>query len=194
MLAKDKETVKKHKAYARKLIKEIIAEHDFKITKRIKFGPRYFVAEGLYENKRALFKICLYPQSYDHLTNEKFCREILFLNIMENRYARAIVDPWLQVVKRPEEQIELIPITENLFLRPDFHDTRLSVTSPVCLEPSVDPGYLMNNTETVKVRKDDIFVFVINLKQALHKFRKNIACPPTENTQRKCIDSYSHGQ
>jgi len=87
MLAKNKATVKKHKSHARKLIKEIIIEHEFKITKRIKFGPRYFVAEGKYKGQNALFKICLYPKSYDHLTNEKFSREILFLNfIKQSKY------------------------------------------------------------------------------------------------------------
>jgi len=31
-----------------------------------------------------LNEFCLYPQSYDHLTNEKFSREILFLNFIQN--------------------------------------------------------------------------------------------------------------
>lgn len=83
MLAKNKNVVKKHKAHARLLIKEIIKENNFEITKRIKFGPRYFVAEGKYQGQTALFKFCLYPQSYDHLTNEKFSREILFLNFIK---------------------------------------------------------------------------------------------------------------
>ncbi len=88
MLAKDNTTVKKFRIHARQLIKEITQENKFTITKHIKFGPRYFVAEGFYKKKIAVFKFCLYPQSYDHLTNEKFSREILFLNfIKKSKYS-----------------------------------------------------------------------------------------------------------
>lgn len=84
MLAKKIKIIKKHKTHARELIKEITTQNNFKITKRIRFGPRYFVAEGKYQGKTTLFKLCLFPKSYDHLTNEKFSREILFLNFIQN--------------------------------------------------------------------------------------------------------------
>jgi len=84
MLAKDKATVQKHRKKARQLIREITKREGFKITERIKFGPRYFVAKGLYQGNECIFKICLYPQSYDHLTNEKFSREIIFLDFIQH--------------------------------------------------------------------------------------------------------------
>ncbi|MDP2685189.1 MAG: hypothetical protein Q8P20_09220 [bacterium] len=84
MLDEKKKIMKQYKTHAKQLIKEITAENNFKIIKRIKFGPRYFVAKGKYQGKNALFKLCLFPQSYDHLTNEKFSREILFLNFIQN--------------------------------------------------------------------------------------------------------------
>ncbi|XOU94223.1 MAG: hypothetical protein ACNFW9_05255 [Candidatus Kerfeldbacteria bacterium] len=84
MLAKSKDDAKNHRAYARKIIKEITNERSFVTTERIRFGPRYFVAKGNYQKYTSLFKIALYPKSYDHLTNEKFSREILFLNIIQN--------------------------------------------------------------------------------------------------------------
>jgi len=88
MLAKKKEIIKKHKTHARQLIKEITTGNNFKITKRIRFGPRFFVAEGKYQGHTALFKLCLFPKSYDHLTNEKFSREIIFLNfIQDSKYS-----------------------------------------------------------------------------------------------------------
>ena len=82
MLAKNKLVVKKHRTHVRAIIKRLLANQSFTITKRIKFGPRYFVTEGNLAGVKALFKICLYPKSYDHLTNEKFSREILFLNFV----------------------------------------------------------------------------------------------------------------
>ncbi|MFA6099139.1 MAG: hypothetical protein WC808_06420 [Patescibacteria group bacterium] len=67
----------------RQIAKDIISWEDFKIIKKIRFGPRYFIAEGLRNKQKCVFKICLYTDSIDHLTNEKFSREILFLNFIQ---------------------------------------------------------------------------------------------------------------
>ena len=90
MLAKNKLVIKNHRIHVRTIIKKLLAKQSFKITKKIKFGPRYFVAEGNLDSAKALFKICLYPKSYDHLTNEKFSREILFLDFINNSHYAAL--------------------------------------------------------------------------------------------------------
>jgi len=69
---------------ARHTISDILKEEGFKITKRIKFGPRFFVAQGIKNGKISLFKICLFTHSVDHDTNDNFSREISFLNFVGN--------------------------------------------------------------------------------------------------------------
>lgn len=69
---------------ARHIIKEILSYEGFIVNKKIKFGPRYYVAQGKYNSLPAIFKICLFSDSVDHLTNEKFSREIHFLNFIQN--------------------------------------------------------------------------------------------------------------
>ena len=79
---------------ARDIIKDILFTADFKVTKKIKFGPRYYVAEGILNHRKTVFKICLFSDSVDHLTNEKFSREILFLNFIKqssSNYLKATV-------------------------------------------------------------------------------------------------------
>lgn len=75
---------------ARHIIRETITYEDFSVTKKIKFGPRYYVAEGKKNNRRSVFKICLFPDSVDHLTNEKFSREIIFLNFVQHSRFRQL--------------------------------------------------------------------------------------------------------
>lgn len=72
-------TKRRHRARARRIIKQLLENENFRIKKIIKFGSRYFIAVGKKDGRRALFKTCIYPRSYDHLTNQKFSREILFL-------------------------------------------------------------------------------------------------------------------
>lgn len=76
-------TRRKHRVRARRIIKKLLQKQNFRITKKIKFGTRYFIAQGVQDGKKALFKSCIYPPSYDHLTNEKFSREVLFLNFIQ---------------------------------------------------------------------------------------------------------------
>lgn len=76
-------TKQKRLDIARHIIKNILTHEGFLITKKIKFGPRYFVAKGIHRKQPAIFKICLFSDSVDHLTNEKFSREILFLNYIQ---------------------------------------------------------------------------------------------------------------
>lgn len=84
-MPKETASIKKQRLdIALRIIKDILFAADFKITKRIKFGPRYYVAEGILDKKKTVFKICLFSDSVDHLTNEKFSREILFLNFIKH--------------------------------------------------------------------------------------------------------------
>jgi len=76
-------TKKERLKVARHIIRETISDEDFRVTKKIKFGPRYYVAQGTYCKLPSIFKICLFSDSVDHLTNEKFSREIHFLNFIQ---------------------------------------------------------------------------------------------------------------
>ena len=82
MSKKDLTIRRKHRQRARGIFKNVIADEGFEISKQIKFGARYYIAEGLHDNNKALFKSCIYPKSYDHLTNQKFSREVLFLDFL----------------------------------------------------------------------------------------------------------------
>ena len=83
-MAKETDHTKKARlATARHIIQDILTYEDFTVTKKIKFGPRYYVTKGIYNKQPAIFKICLFSDSVDHLTNEKFSREILFLNFIQ---------------------------------------------------------------------------------------------------------------
>jgi len=84
MSKKDLAVRHEHRQRARRIIKHLIADEGFEITKKIKFGARYYIAEGFHQNNRALFKSCIYPHSYDHLTNQKFSREVLFLDFLRD--------------------------------------------------------------------------------------------------------------
>lgn len=77
MPAKDK--VKQKKA-AREQIKKILSSHNLKIEKVTRQWPRFFVAICAKNNKRYVFKTCLFARSIDRDTNIKFLREIMFLN------------------------------------------------------------------------------------------------------------------
>jgi len=77
-------TKKARLAIARRIIKDTLEYEDFKVTKKIRFGPRYYVARGLRNKRQTIFKICLFSDSVDHLTNEKFSREIIFLDFVQN--------------------------------------------------------------------------------------------------------------
>ncbi len=68
---------------ALRTIKKITSAEKFTTTKRIKFGVRYYIALGQTRRGQAVFKIAVKPPSYDHLTNEKFSREILFLTFVQ---------------------------------------------------------------------------------------------------------------
>ncbi len=82
MAKQDIKTRKKLRARAKRIIKRLIRRESFTIKKTIKFGSRFFVAQGKWKNKTALFKMTIYPRSYDHLTNEKFSREIQFMRFI----------------------------------------------------------------------------------------------------------------
>jgi len=76
-------TKKERLAAVQHIINDIISWENFKVGKKIKFGPRYYITHGKINKQSAIFKICLYADSIDHLTNEKFSREILFLNFIQ---------------------------------------------------------------------------------------------------------------
>jgi len=83
-LAKDTPKTKKERLTAvRQIAKDIINWESFLVGKRIRFGPRYYIVQGNRNRQETIFKICLYTDSVDHLTNEKFSREILFLNFIQ---------------------------------------------------------------------------------------------------------------
>lgn len=82
MSKKDRVIRYRHRQRALRIIKQTLTDEGFEISKKIKFGARYYIAKGLYSNNKALFKTCIYPHSYDHLTNQKFSREVLFLDFL----------------------------------------------------------------------------------------------------------------
>lgn len=68
----DKKAFDKH-------IAEIKARAVFKQTKLISQAPRYYLASGIWQRRKAIFKISLRSAAEDKLTNEKLARETLFL-------------------------------------------------------------------------------------------------------------------
>lgn len=71
-------------AAAKRFIDTIVRDQHLSITKVIKRGPRFFVAEGICRHGLALLKICLFTRKDDNLTNEKFSREVLFLQYLQS--------------------------------------------------------------------------------------------------------------
>ncbi len=74
---------RKHLSREKLLFKKLINREKFIVTEKIKYGPRYHIVKGIKDDKPALFKTCLYPWSYIHLTNEKFSREVIFLDYIK---------------------------------------------------------------------------------------------------------------
>ncbi len=60
-------------------VAELQRKHNFHQTKLMSQAPRYYLASGTWERRKAIFKISLRPASEDTLTNEKLARETLFL-------------------------------------------------------------------------------------------------------------------
>ncbi|MFA5134953.1 MAG: phosphotransferase [Patescibacteria group bacterium] len=77
-------TKRRHRERARRVIRELHRGERFIPIKKIKFGSRYYIAVGKKDGQQALFKTSIYPRSCDHLTNQKFAREILFLRYINS--------------------------------------------------------------------------------------------------------------
>lgn len=75
---------------AEEAIAQIVSTYRLRITKTIRRGPRYYVAEVMRNKRKALFKICLYRKDVDGLTNEKFGREVLFLDYLQTSRRRLV--------------------------------------------------------------------------------------------------------
>ncbi len=73
---------KKRLAEAQRVIEGIIAREHVRVQDIMRNGPRYYIAWGTRGAQRVVFKICLFTDTVDHLTNEKFSREILFLHFL----------------------------------------------------------------------------------------------------------------
>ncbi|MDD5039533.1 MAG: hypothetical protein PHY34_00095 [Patescibacteria group bacterium] len=72
------------------IIRQVIASQNFRTDKKIKFGDRYYIAEGSLRSTPALFKSCIFPPSFDHLTHQKFSREIIFLTFVKRSHFNAL--------------------------------------------------------------------------------------------------------
>ncbi|MFA6511778.1 MAG: phosphotransferase [Patescibacteria group bacterium] len=70
-------------ASAQKLIDRIVARENLTIIQVFRTGPRFYVAEVLYNKKRALLKVCIHTKSDDYWTNLKFGKEVLFLQYLK---------------------------------------------------------------------------------------------------------------
>lgn len=75
----------KQKKGAKQHIKRILALHNLKIEKVTRNGPRFFVAICQRGKERFIFKTCIYTKSFDHLTNSKFAKEVLFLFFLKDQ-------------------------------------------------------------------------------------------------------------
>lgn len=71
-------------AAAENFIRAVLTRERAVVCDIIRTGPRFFVADVLYRNKRALFKACIHPQSEDLWTNMKFGKEVLFLQYLRD--------------------------------------------------------------------------------------------------------------
>ncbi|MFA6908528.1 MAG: phosphotransferase [Patescibacteria group bacterium] len=62
----------------------LLNQHGLSSIHPLRIGPRYYVAEARQGKTPVIFKSCLFPGSTDHLTNEKFGREVLFLSFLQH--------------------------------------------------------------------------------------------------------------
>ena len=78
----------KQKKGAKEHTKRILAAHNLKIEKVTRDGPRFFVAICKKGKERFIFKTCIYTKTFDHLTNSKFAKEVLFLFFLKDQDAK----------------------------------------------------------------------------------------------------------
>lgn len=74
-----------------RLMRNIADTAGFVRQRVIRRGPRYHIEQGARYGAPAIAKLSLRPRSQDHLTNEKFGREILWLQFLGGRRSSPLV-------------------------------------------------------------------------------------------------------